>query len=92
MLGTRIAFPMAGALWMKVRLTRTLARVLDGVDLSSHAVGDVIDLPPEHARLVIAEDWAIPERRAGTDAPSAPRRRADDLRPGPPDTRLLRAS
>ena len=76
---------------MKVRLTRKLAPVVDGVDLSSHEVGDVFDLPPEQARLVIAEDWAIPERRTH-DASSAPRRGADDQRPGPPDTRLLRAS
>jgi hypothetical protein len=76
---------------MKVRLTRKLAPVLDGVDLSSHEVGDVFDLPPEQAKLVIAEDWAISERRS-YDASPGPRRRADDQRPGPPDTRLLRAS
>jgi hypothetical protein len=77
---------------VKVRLTRKLAPVVDGIDLSSHEVGDVFDLPPEQARLVIAEDWAIPERRNGQDVSSGHRRRADDQRPDPPDDRLLRAS
>jgi hypothetical protein len=78
---------------VKVRLTRKLAPVVDGIDLSSHEVGDVFELPPEQARLVIAEDWAIPERRTNhAHAPSAHRRRADDQRPDPPNDGLLRAS
>ena len=78
---------------MKVRLTRKLAPVVDGVDLSSHEVGDVFELPPEQARLVIAEDWAIAERRFhNVSGAAGPRRRADDRRPDPPDNGLLRAS
>jgi hypothetical protein len=77
---------------MKVLLTRKLAPRLDGVDLSSHEVGDVFDLPPEEARLVIAEAWAIPDRRIGHHGhPQRLRRRTDD-HPSPPDQGLLRAS
>jgi hypothetical protein len=43
---------------MKVRLTKKLAEMLDGVDLSTHRVGEVFDLPTSEARLMIAEQWA----------------------------------
>ena len=77
---------------MKVRLTRKLAPFVDGIDLSRHEVGDVFDLPPDEARLVIAENWAVPERRTSQDGSSPHRRRNGDQRPHPPDDRLLRAS
>jgi len=44
---------------MRVRLIRKLADAIDGVDISEYAVGDVIDLHPDEARLVIAEGWAV---------------------------------
>jgi hypothetical protein len=63
---------------MKVRLTRKLAERLDGIDVSSRQVGDVLDLTPREAGLLVAEQWAVPERRSGTGAPpSIERRRAD---------------
>jgi hypothetical protein len=62
---------------MKVRLTRKHAQFINGVDLRGHEPGDVLDLPPQNAHLLVAEQWAIPERREHSDA-SAPRRRADD--------------
>jgi len=77
---------------VKVRLTRKLAPCVDGIDLSSHEVGDVFDLPPEQAWLVIAENWAIPERRMSQNSSSEHRRRVGDQLPDPPDDRLLRAS
>jgi hypothetical protein len=43
---------------MQVRLTRKLADVIDGVDLSRHEVGDVFDVPAVEAQLLIAEGWA----------------------------------
>jgi hypothetical protein len=49
---------------MKVCLTRKFAEAIDGIDLSASAVGDVLDLDPSKARLLIAEDWAFPDRRA----------------------------
>jgi hypothetical protein len=47
-----------------VYLARKLAEKIDGVDLTAHQEGDVLDLPPSDARLIIAEGWGIPERRA----------------------------
>jgi hypothetical protein len=43
---------------MQVRLTRKLAETIDGIDLSSHEVGDVFDLPAAEAQLLLAEEWA----------------------------------
>lgn len=43
---------------MQIRLTRKFAEAIDGIDLSHHAVGDLIDLPQHDADLIIAEGWA----------------------------------
>ena len=43
---------------VKVLLTRKLAECIDGVDLSDRHVGEVIDVPPAQARLLLAEEWA----------------------------------
>jgi hypothetical protein len=51
---------------MKVRLTRKLAQVINGVDLSNHDVGDTLDLPERKGRLLVAEGWAVEERRIGS--------------------------
>jgi hypothetical protein len=48
---------------MRVLLRRKLAECIDGVDLIGRKVGDVFDLPASEARLLFAEEWAIPERR-----------------------------
>jgi len=51
----------AGSLRManvRVRLVRKLAERIDGVDLSRRSVGQVIRLPADQARLLIAEQWA----------------------------------
>jgi hypothetical protein len=56
---------------MKVRLTSKLADTLDGVDVSGYDVGQVIDLPTLQAKLLIAENWAVPERRFGEPLPPA---------------------
>jgi hypothetical protein len=62
---------------MKVRLTRKHAERIDGIDLRDHKTGDVFDLPADEARMIVAEEWAVPERRE-LCMPNAPRRRADD--------------
>jgi hypothetical protein len=62
---------------MKVRLMRKHAECIDGVDLRGHQPGDLLDLPAEDAHLLMAEQWAVPERREHGDAPG-PRRRVDD--------------
>lgn len=45
---------------VRIRLTRKLAASLNGVDLSSLSVGDVVELPEAAARMMIAERWAEP--------------------------------
>lgn len=45
---------------MQVRLTRKLANLIDGIDLSRRNVGDIIDVPEREARILIAEGWAEP--------------------------------
>jgi hypothetical protein len=45
---------------MRVRLIRKLAEKLNGVDVSTRCVGDVIDLPRREAELLVAEGWARP--------------------------------
>jgi hypothetical protein len=48
---------------MLVRLTQKLAERIDGVDLSGHSAGQIIELPVHQAALLIAEGWAAPARR-----------------------------
>jgi hypothetical protein len=47
---------------MRVRLTVKLADVVDGIDLSEYAEGNVLELSESEARLLIAEKWAEPVR------------------------------
>ena len=62
---------------MKVRLTRKHAERIDGIDLRGREPGDLLDLPPNEARMIVAEGWAVPERRQrNTDI--SPYRRTDD--------------
>jgi hypothetical protein len=53
---------------MKVVLTKKLAECIDGVELNDARVGDVLDLPAPQARLLLAEEWAVPHRRARSRA------------------------
>jgi hypothetical protein len=43
---------------LRIRLTRKLAECLNGVDISAFRVGEVIELPDQAARMLIAEGWA----------------------------------
>ena len=45
---------------MRVRLTRKLAERIDGVDLSRSRTGDILDLSPQEAGLLVSEQWAVP--------------------------------
>lgn len=45
---------------MRVRLTRKYADRIDGVNLRGCEVGDVLDLTPSDARMLLAERWAVP--------------------------------
>ena len=61
----------------RVRLIRKVADYFNGIDVSRYQIGDVFDLHPLEAELLIAEGWAIPEYtvRAARD-----RRSGDDRR------------
>ena len=48
---------------MRVVLTRKLAECVDGIELSGWRVGDVLELPDQEASLLLAERWAIRDRR-----------------------------
>jgi hypothetical protein len=60
---------------MKVVLLRKLAERMDGVDVTGREVGDVLDLPPHEAHALLAERWAISERRERESPPPAGERR-----------------
>jgi hypothetical protein len=45
-------------LLMLVRLTRKLANLMDGIDVSRIREGDLIELSDTDATLLIAEGWA----------------------------------
>ena len=49
---------------VRVRLTKKLAEVIDGIDLSDRRVGDVVDLPRHDAEILLAEGWASPVKSA----------------------------
>ena len=59
---------------MRVRLIRKFADRIDGVDLRGHEVDEVFDVSPMDARLLMAEEWAIAERRS-VDLPHRVERR-----------------
>jgi hypothetical protein len=60
---------------MRVRLVRKLAEEIDGVDLRGHHVDEVFEASPKDARLLMAEEWAIAERRSA-DLPHRVERRS----------------
>lgn len=64
---------------MKVRLTKKYAEAIDGIDLRGHEPGDLLDLSPREAKMIVAEEWAILERRE-RHGPTPTRQRADDYR------------
>ena len=53
---------------MKVRLTKKLAERIDGVDLSEHHVGEVLELSARESRVLIAEEWATERERRRVQA------------------------
>lgn len=64
---------------MRVRLLRKLAQEINGIDLSSIDVGEVVDLAERQSRMLIAEGWAIAERRTEGPARVIAFRRETDL-------------
>ena len=67
---------------MKVRLTKRFAEMINGVDLSRVHAGDVVDISPRDAGILLSEGWAMPldrgdeknEGRKVVDMPAPPRR------------------
>ena len=62
---------------MLVRLMHKYAEKIDGVDLKDCAPGDLLDVSHSEGQLLLAEQWAIPERRRRQSL-CGHRRRADD--------------
>lgn len=54
---------------LRVRLTKKLAAVMNGIDVSSLHVGDILELPDSAAHMMIAEGWA--ERAESVSLPFA---------------------
>jgi hypothetical protein len=77
---------------MKVVLTRKLADCIDGIDVSGRRTGDVLDLPAAKARLLMAEEWAIPDRRHSHDPPPERDRRGSEIGHGRGEDDFQRAS
>ena len=46
--------------YIAVRLTRKLADSINGVDLTRHEVGDVIEVPSHSALMLMGEGWGEP--------------------------------
>ena len=63
---------------MRLRLIKKLAQKIDGVDLSAHDLGDILNLSRSEARLLIAEGWAVREPK-----PSQRRKRHANADVGP---------
>jgi hypothetical protein len=59
---------------MRVRLIKKFAEKIDGVDLTDRSVGDLLNLKPSEARLLLAEQWAVP----GADPSDSARSRASE--------------
>ncbi len=63
---------------MKIRLTKRFAERIDGVDLSGVRTGDVLDVPPKEARILINEGWA--DIVGSGEESDAKRRISDELK------------
>lgn len=62
---------------MLVQLTRKLANIVNGVDLSTRSVGDVFELPHGEAQFLLREGWAtLVDRRGAPDR----RRKTSELK------------
>ena len=44
---------------MQIWLTHKFAEAIDGIDLSGHRVGDLIEVSPRDGWTLIAEGWAV---------------------------------
>ncbi len=75
---------------VRVTLVRKLAEIIDGVDLSGRAVGDSFHVAAEHARLLLAEEWAVPAERKSKRKAITVSGPADGLQRSPNRVPILR--
>lgn len=59
---------------VKVRLTRKLAQIINGIDLSGARTGEELELSTRDAELLISEGWAALVDSAHERAPRSIRR------------------
>jgi hypothetical protein len=64
---------------MRIRLTRKLSPLLNGIDVARWGVGDVIELPQRDCELLVAEGWAVPV--AKNEPVTRSQQQAADIRP-----------
>jgi hypothetical protein len=69
---------------MRIRLIRKLAKHINGVDVSHRRVGEVMDLPPRDAELLLAEGWARPVPDSGHESSRSARLKPSSRRPNQP--------
>ena len=55
-----------------VRLTKKLANVMDGVDVSHARTGDILNVSDSHGKMLIAEEWAEPFDSTDSGSTSSP--------------------
>ena len=61
-----------------MRLTKKLANIMDGVDVSQVQAGDILNVSDSQGELLIAEDWAEPLNSPGSSGSSPSRQRSED--------------
>jgi hypothetical protein len=52
---------------VRVKLTKKFAEMLCGIDLSRAREGDVLDVEPRDAGILLASEWALPAERDVTE-------------------------
>jgi hypothetical protein len=62
---------------VRVRLTRKLAKMMNGVDVSAIQEGQEIDLSEREAEVLISAGWATPGHEASTPAKEKLQRRRE---------------
>ncbi len=54
---------------MRIRLVRKFANAINGIDLASVSVGDIVELKLPQAVMLIREGWAEPLEKSSSNAP-----------------------
>jgi hypothetical protein len=75
---------------MRVRLIKKFADIIDGVDLRGRSVGDLLNLKPREAKLLLAEQWAVPGGNISSHFASAAAGDSGKRRNQNSDTTVLR--